>query len=885
MISPAGQLAPTYLIATSTIEPAAAFQRRRPLFWLALAFCAGITCDAFLAPVGPTLGGMALAALLGITALLFSGSAGLRAGGSAGLRAGRGYLACGLALAFTGGMLTHAFRARIPRPDDVSRRTPAAPSFVFLRGRVLDVDAATATGRDAGATAGRVSITLSVQALGLDENALSAASGRVRLTWPVVAPASPPVVSGEPCPSEGDVLALRARLEAPPEITLPDSFDTAAWMEKQDIRRVGAVFPQSVQRVSGCPWWRADLACRALSSKLAARIEETMAPWSAPGRNDGSQAALMNALLFGRRQKVDRSDREAFTVSGTAHLLAISGLQIQFFAFVLWQISARAGVSRRKSAFGVLLLCCAYCVLAGSDPPILRATVMIALYLGALVFRREPDPLSTLGAAALSILAFSPAELFNAGFQLSFLAVLALFTLYPAMDAAWAQWRQQRNLVPDLTATRSRWKDWLAEFTRTSLFVSLAAWLGTAPVVAWHMGRFATYSLAVNLVAVPLSSLCMVAGLALLAASVFGVLVVATAWLAFASIFLLQKLIEFFAALPGATLDLPAPAWPLALCYTAVLVWIWTERGRQATFAKLAVLCPACLAALCAGMLFREPPPSANITVLDLKRGRAALVEASTGGAALIDAGGPEQGVQIAEILRRRGIRHLALLVLTADEPEALDGALDLIKHVPAGRVILPRDISPSSTRRELERYLAERNVPYGPPDVSQALQGPADVRWEFCDDGPPPEKPAVPVSGIGGPRTALCVRVAVPGVKALFVDARSGASLQRLQAQCSASGRSLQADVLRLSAGAGGRWPAECTQIIRQSQCKVVIAGSGSDPEETPGLDLSALAEAQALRLLAPHRNGSLRLQADNAAGSALVVQAFRKGVWQEIP
>ena len=73
-----------------------------------------------------------------------------------------------------------------------------------------------------------------------------------------------------------------------------------------------------------------------------------------------------------------------------------------------------------------------YCVLTGSSPPAVRATVMFGTYVAASIFQREADPLSALAAAALIILSYAPHDLFSVGFQLSFLAVLSLHTLFPA---------------------------------------------------------------------------------------------------------------------------------------------------------------------------------------------------------------------------------------------------------------------------------------------------------------------------------------------------------------------------------------------------------------------------------------------------------------------
>jgi competence protein ComEC len=861
------------------------FQRRRPLFWLALGLCAGIAADAFAAPSLRTLGGLAVTLLLAVVALLV-----IRRDVFRGWRG----LACGLAVSVCFGMLLHALNGRIPPADDISRQTSALPSFVYLRGTIVE---ASYSARRRGAL-----WTLSVEAFGSGATSLSPASGRVRLrvqsSLAAVGEDLPETAASDPASGgfgEGDRVELRARVEAPPDVTLPESFDQAAHLAGQGIRRVGVVSVENIQRLGGPVWWRSDLRLRRFSATLCQCVETLLNPGGWPGSRPGgvpgsgerfaAQSALLNALLFGRREDLDSSDREAFAVSGTAHLLAISGLQIQFLAFLLWTLAKWLGIGRRSATWAVLLFSCGYCALAGADAPILRATVMIVFYLSADALSREADPLSVLAASALAILLAAPAQLFNAGFQLSFLAVLSLVTLHPALTDCLAAWKKSRQpgLLPAAREARPEPEQGFAAWLKFELrkkwgalpaliLVSLATWAATAPVVLWHMGRFSTLGLLINIIAVPLSDFCMILGLLLLAASLLSAALAGfLSTLALLSLMFLQKLAAGFAALPFSALSLPPPAVPLLILYAALLAWMWVERRRSLSPARAAALLPLCLGALLAGGLFAEAPPAPGITVLDLNFGRGALIESPSGGAALLDAGGLGQGERIAEVLRHRGIERLSLLVISADEPEAIDGALALVRRVPAARVVLPRAASASRARRELERHLADSGIPYGAPVESEALLGPGETRWEFCGDGGGGEKPSAQ-------ETALNVRVSLAGTRVLFVNARSSSAMQRFLAR--GSGDFLQADILRLTAG-GGRWPPEVGQLMRQSNCRVVIAGAGSDPRETPGADLAALADAHNLRLFSTHDKGSIRVQADTGSGRGRL-QSFRNGIWK---
>jgi competence protein ComEC len=872
------------MAANESKAPIAAtvFQRRRPLFWLALVFCAGITADDLLAPRLPALGGFALAAVLGVFLLLYLRSGRLN---------GRLAFGCACVAGCASGALLHALQARLPAANDVSRRTSAAPAFVWLQGTVYEA------ARDAHPGAPK-HWTISVSALGFDRAVLRGAQGLVRVN---VRPEDVPGSAGvSPAPyaaetaalpgttpaslnsiGEGDRIELLARLEAPSAATLPDGFDYAGFLASQGIYRTGSVFANTVKKLAGPAWYRPGLLLRRFSGYLAGEVEKFL-----PGDNVqaqfagleegnpyGSRAALLNAMLFGRRERLDVSDRQAFAICGTVHLLVIAGLHLQFLAWLSFQILAWLGFSRRSSAWIIFPAACAFCLLTGANVPVVRATVMILLYLGALVWWREPDPLNVLGAAALAILAFAPGELFSAGFQLSFLAVLALVALYPALNDAWTAWRAQS--VFDLAPPRPAWQSWLAGHVRHLLLISLAAWLGTAPVVAWHMGRFSTLSLLVNLFAVPLNGACMVAGLVLVASGwICSALALAVGLVAGALLAALQWLNWGFASLPGASIDLPQPPLLILVLYAVLLGWVWVQ-GRKLPFGRLAVVIPCCFLLLNLGFLFREPPAAPSVTLFDLAAGRCALIETPEGGTALLDAGGPGQGARIAEVLRRRGILRLELLVISADDREALGGALELAKRVAISRVVLPRAGSASFLRREFEEFLAARAVPYVGPALKEALWGPGDVRWEFCDDGRPEEQPL-------SAQAATCVRLSLPGSSLLFVNTRSAAALKRLLAR--APDAALTADILCLAPGENEHWPLEISELARRSGCRTLVASSRSEPGEIPGLDLAALTKTRHIQLLSPHHDGSLRIQADVGANSKHTLQAYQAGKWQDV-
>jgi len=822
--------APSAAREPGTALDASAFWRRRPLFWLALAFCVGIATDDAWQPGLPTLGGGVLtASLAGVAALLFITRETLRP---------RACLVVALSAGFSGGALVHALNARFLPAEDVSRRTPATPALAWLEGTLCEV-------HRAAPEASHEFWTLDLTGLGPVPEELTPCSGTVQLSIRKDA--------ATPRGAEADRVRLLARLEPPAGATLPDGADFGATLVRRGVRRVGEA--TSVHVIGTASWWRVDLRFRRWSAVLAERNV---------ARLGSERAALLNALVLGRREGLDASDREAFARTGTAHLLAISGLNLHFLAWLASWGFLRLGWSKRRAGLTVFVLALGYTLLVGAQPPVVRALVLIGLYTLAHVLRRAPDPLSSLAAAGVLMLFFAPGELFLPGFQLTFLAVLALVTLLPALENSWQVWRG----VPEswIVDADERRRVALTTGVRNACFVSLAAWAGTAPAVAWHMGYYTLPSLATNLLAVPLSSLGMVfGGLGMLPG------LESLAWLLHVPLDLLVGLNRVVAAWPWANLDVAAPSVPLLIAYAFMLACIWLVRGPQATLSRVALALVTAFAALALATLFRATPDASRLTVLDLSRGRAALVETPSGEAALIDAGGAGQGARIAGLLRRAGISKLQLLVLTEDDPEALGGAKELLRRIAVSRAVLPRAGAPSFALRDLTADLERAGIPHGPAEFSSALRGPGDVRWEFASDAPPERVP-------GAGSEALAVRVSLGGTKVCFVRARSSASVRRLLAAYAAR---LDAQVLRLLPSSGGQWPAETARLVELSGARTVIAGQGaSPPEEASGMDLEALAEKLEFRLISPARDGSLRMN----AADPFALEQYRGGQWEHL-
>jgi competence protein ComEC len=186
-------------------------------------------------------------------------------------------------------------------------------------------------------------------------------------------------------------------------------------------RRVGcrlfAEFPECVQRLSGGTAW----SPRRWLADLRSGGSAVLAQYIAPGR-----ARLASAILLGTREQLDPERNEGYLITGTIHVLSISGLHVGILAAALFGILRTGLVPRRITLLLVMAVTVGYAILVELEPPVVRATILVVMACLAMWIGRTAIGFNTLAAAAIIVLAQNPATLFQAGTQLSFMAVATM---------------------------------------------------------------------------------------------------------------------------------------------------------------------------------------------------------------------------------------------------------------------------------------------------------------------------------------------------------------------------------------------------------------------------------------------------------------------------
>jgi competence protein ComEC len=215
----------------------------------------------------------------------------------------------------------------------------------------------------------------------------------------------------------GERLRFPAKLYPPRNFRNPGAFDYAGYLAENGIVALGSAKADTVESLPGFVGNRFELWRTRLRRSLVERIRVLWKPDEAP---------LLDAMLLGENSFLGRETLTDFQRTGTYHVLVISGLKVAILALVTFWVLRRMRMGNLMASAITILLTVSYALLTDVGAPVWRATLMLALHLGARLLYRRKSILNTIGAAALALLIVDPTALLGASFQLSFLCVLVI---------------------------------------------------------------------------------------------------------------------------------------------------------------------------------------------------------------------------------------------------------------------------------------------------------------------------------------------------------------------------------------------------------------------------------------------------------------------------
>lgn len=774
-------------------------------------------------------------------------------------------LALGAAVACAGAAWAAA-RFDLFSADELAWRLGAAPVPVAIRGTVVEsfrlLPAPAQDAARAAAIGPSSECVVAVEAV-RERSRWVRCSGRAAL---VVAGPPPDVVVGT------RIRVLGRGLRPAPALNPGDSDFRQRARARRILSLVRVDAASCVRVLSRPPSWSPAVMLDSLRAAGVAVLERHVGP---------ARAGLATALLLGARDSLPRGDADDFLVTGTVHVLSISGLHVGLLATALFAVFRTLGIPRIAALAAVAACTGGYALLVGAETPVVRATLLVWLACLAAATGRRSAAINALAVAAIVVLACRPEEVFGAGAQLSFLSTAVLVGVAAALPRAVVPTDPIDRLIDRSRPAVVRWLRRRAWETWVLFVCGLAVWAATGPLVAARFHVASPVGLVLNVLIAPLVALSMAAGfLCLLAAPLPDAVAAWCGATCDAALAGIAVLVEWGARLPGGHAWLPGPpAWWTAGWYAlfaaALLLLAPARLARGRTWAVLAAAWAGVgLVAAGVGVAWR-PPSGLRAVVADVGHGCGIVVRSPTGRCLLFDAGrlGAPAAARraVASVLWSEGLSRIDVLAISHADADHFNAVPELLERFAVGAVVVPEAFvaSEAPAAVDLVARLRERGIP-------MRILGAAD---SFALDHLCRVRVLHPLPGPPGPRTpdnesGLVLAVESAGRRLLLTGDLEGRALERFVAEGPG-----HCDVL-VAPHHGSRTslPANLATATRPGW--VVASGAGGPWwPEVCGAYATASGGAEVLLT-----GGQGALAIDFTAG-AVTVDRFTAGAWRREP
>ncbi len=342
----------------------------------------------------------------------------------------------------------------------------------------------------------------------------------------------------------GDELKISGTLREP---AVFDDFDYRAYLAKDKIHLV-IYYSQITKLDENQGHWFFQIIFN-FKDKLRNVIEQTLLP---------PQSSVLKAIFLGDKYGLSNELKEKLNISGTRHIVAISGMHMIIMSQILLFLGLAIGLWRQQAFYFVLILLFIYILMIGAPASAIRAGIMAGLLLLAQKAGRLRSADRAVVFAAAIMLLINPLLLkSDVGFQLSFIACLSIIYLKPILDEKTSKLPNPCQLKDILTMT-------------------LAAQLGTLPILIFHFGRLSLISPLANLLIVPLLPVIMISGIVL---SFTGLIWLSLgqiiAWPVWFLLTYLIKVIDYLSAVPLAAYEFKSVSWVFLIGYYVILAWVY----------------------------------------------------------------------------------------------------------------------------------------------------------------------------------------------------------------------------------------------------------------------------------------------------------------------
>lgn len=504
----------------------------------------------------------------------------------------------------------------------------------------------------------------------------------------------------------GDKVELLGRMSRPDEPRNFGVFSFAESLRQQGIRAVlRCKSPEAVRLVQRPN----DLVTRLRRQLIVARmhcerlLRERLASDVTP---------VATALLLGSRSRMSAQQREAFTESGTMHVLAISGLNVAILAMFIGGVCRFLNLSRGRTAVAILVVVGGYAAITDGGPPVVRAALLVFLSMLGWPWDWPLHANNRLAITALAVIGWNPLNVFNTGAQLSFLAVAVILwrslrrgerpdeqreAVEPSAPLPIQKTEAElaRELATKLPKTvLQKWVAGLWAALRAGTDITFFVWLFSAVVIARQFHLVSPIGLVANIPLIPVATVTLCCGYSLLLVGLVSSTL--AGWIAFPfewSLRLMLWIVDVAADLSCGHRYVPTPpTWWLvgALgCLATLFSWVRSPLRRHWSWRGFWLWTTLGLA-LAAWP--REPQPF-RVSVLSVGHGLSVLIESPSGRTLLYDAGMMGNARRATDVVQQtlwhRGHSRLDGVMLSHADVDHINGVSGLIRTLPVGRLFV----------------------------------------------------------------------------------------------------------------------------------------------------------------------------------------------------
>lgn len=498
----------------------------------------------------------------------------------------------------------------------------------------------------------------------------------------------------------------------------PGQFDTAGYMRRNNIYLAASVKSANAITIIDSQ--------KTTPFSIKSKLHQFAVSALLNDAEDDEYISLTEAMLLGSRTKIDNSLYNAFIKTGLVHLIALSGLNIGILASLAWWLGVQLGFLHKGRALVCITGVAIFLLVIPLQPSALRAGIMATIFCLSYFFSVRANPINTLAISAIVLLLIKPTDFLDAGFQLSFAATGGIILFYkPVLDSLMLPFKKLKN-------------PFFYRFLETvpAIFsVGCAAFLASAPIIAWHFCQMQLLTAVWTVPAIIPATVIIVLGtLKILLNPLLPTIAAGLAVIIDLAAKLLSYLVTKFAEVPFTYIIIGKPhiIIILLICLLIILWRIFPFRRTALNFTHPAIILLLFASIFCVNKY--KNFNSLQLTVLSVGHGQAAILNIN-GKMTIIDAGSISQnnigGNIVNPFLDYSAIDKIYSVFISHDDIDHYNGLPEIITNHKCQNIYTDpkfiQNISDSNAAMDLERFLQSKNLSLTPAPAKTSI-GKAEI-------------------------------------------------------------------------------------------------------------------------------------------------------------